>query len=226
MNFTHRFSIEVASLLLMGSCSSSQIPPPSPGSNQPQAPTTVSKEDVARALAIAAEYKSYGRVDDELRWAPFLCRQPAPGVARQSASTDQGTHGQKLYSVFAKDHKSYPADSQVGQVIVKESFKAEPVTDPSAVHAPVWTDFNVDDDHFYPYAQKDGKIYRVGDAAGLFVMYRVDANVANSDEGWIYATVSADKQVTASGRISSCMTCHQDAKYGRLFGVPTSPDDR
>ena len=32
----------------------------------------------AQTLAIAAEYLAWGRVDDELRWAPFLCRQPLP----------------------------------------------------------------------------------------------------------------------------------------------------
>src|SRR6187455_1828837 len=41
-----------------------------------------------QTLAIAAEYLSWGRVDDELRWAPFLCRQPLPGIAWQSASND------------------------------------------------------------------------------------------------------------------------------------------
>ena len=33
----------------------------------------------AETLAIAGEYLTWGRVDDELRWAPFLCRQPLPG---------------------------------------------------------------------------------------------------------------------------------------------------
>src|SRR4051812_33071032 len=37
-----------------------------------------------QVLAIAAEYQAWGRVDDELRWAPGLCRQPLPGVAHQS----------------------------------------------------------------------------------------------------------------------------------------------
>src|SRR4030095_1843321 len=71
----------------------------------------------ARALVIAAEYQGWGRVDDELRGAPFLCRLPLPGVARMSASTDAQTHGQKLYSVFAKERGQYPAGSTVGQVV-------------------------------------------------------------------------------------------------------------
>src|SRR6266849_6940556 len=56
-------------------------------------------------LDIAKNYVSYGRVDDEMRWAPTACRPPTdpkPGVARFSESTDTDTHGRKLYSVFAK----------------------------------------------------------------------------------------------------------------------------
>src|SRR5437868_5144601 len=55
----------------------------------------------------AAEYRNYGRVDDELRWAPYLCRGPMPAVARFSASKDERTHGQKLYSLFVKDRAAY-----------------------------------------------------------------------------------------------------------------------
>src|SRR4051794_13219857 len=87
--------------------------------------TSENVADDKRALSIAAEYQSWGRVDDELRWAPFLCRQPMPGTAWVSASTDGATHGQKLYSVFAKDHAAYPASSPVGQAVVKESFVPE-----------------------------------------------------------------------------------------------------
>lgn len=185
------------------------------------APATV---DDPRALAIAHEYKSYGRVDDELRWAPFLCRQPLPGIARESTSKDAATHGQKLYSVFVKDHAGYPMSSQAGQVVVKESFTAQLVTDPTVVYEPQCGTDCVGADHFYPYAKKDGHVYRAGDVAGLFIMYRVDpATTAGSDDGWVYATVDAAQKVTASGRIESCASCHQQAPYGRLFGVPTSP---
>src|SRR4051794_531708 len=55
------------------------------------------------ARQIAGTYMAWGRVDDELRWAPGLCRIPLPGVVCPSKSNDPTTHGQKLYSVFAKD---------------------------------------------------------------------------------------------------------------------------
>src|SRR5438067_72847 len=62
-----------------------------------------------KLLEVAKTYERYGRVDDEYRWAPFLCREPRPGRAAFSASKDDGTHGRKLYSLFAKDHKAYAA---------------------------------------------------------------------------------------------------------------------
>jgi hypothetical protein len=187
-------------------------------------PSLVPSNDTARALSIADEYKSWGRVDDELRWAPFLCRLPMPGIAHQSASKDSATHGNKLYSVFVKNHADYPADSKAGQVVVKESFAAEPTTEAFMPERPMFSS-NITADHFYPYAKKDGVVYRAGAAAGLYIMYRVDPSVANTDDGWIYATVTPDRKVTASGRIASCMGCHEDAPHGRLFGVPTSPEN-
>src|SRR5713226_158365 len=51
-----------------------------------------------RLLEIARTYKDFGRLDDEFRWAPELCRMPRPGVARFSASKEEDTHGKKLYS--------------------------------------------------------------------------------------------------------------------------------
>lgn len=185
--------------------------------------TEATVAETQRALAIAGEYRAYGRVDDELRWAPYLCRQPMPGMAWPSASSDSATHGQKLYSVFAKDHAAYPATSPVGQVVVKESFVPELVTDPSFQFAPPLDGSNVDADHFYPYAKRDGAVYHAGASAGLFIMYRLDPNTANTDDGWVYATVSPDRRVTGSGRLAACIECHRNADHGRLFGVPESP---
>lgn len=42
---------------------------------------------------------------------------------------------------------------------------------------------------------------------------------AQTDEGWLYYTVSADGQVTAAGLVDSCMSCHDMVGQGRLFGV-------
>jgi len=177
-----------------------------------------------QTLAIAADYLSWGRVDDELRWAPGLCRQPLPGVAHQSTSNDPTTHGQKLYSVFAKYHDAYPDGAQDGQAVVKQSWTAELVSSPDAAFAPQSYRPPADaGDHFYPYAKGDGGVYRAAAPAGLFVMFRLDPSTSDTDEGWVYATVSPAGEVTSAGRVASCMGCHESATHERLFGVPLSP---
>jgi hypothetical protein len=178
----------------------------------------------AQARVIAAEYQAWGRVDDDLRWAPGLCRIPLPGVARMSASDDVATHGQKLYSVFAKNQKAYPLGPHLGQVVVKESWTAERVTDPSVMYDPEkWRDYPDGGDHFYPYAKKGDEIFRAGQRAGLYIMMRLEDGAPNTDDGWVYATITAAGEVTAAGRVSSCMGCHIEADHERLFGVPRSP---
>jgi hypothetical protein len=174
----------------------------------------------SQVLAIAAEYQAWGRVDDELRWAPFLCRQPEPGIARPSKSDDSETHGQKLYSVFAKIHDTYPNGPHTGQVVVKESWIPEAATPDGGFHPTAVYDAG---DHFYPYARGDGGFFRAAAPAGLFVMFKVDAATADTDQGWVYATVSPAGQVTSAGRVGSCMGCHETAEHDRLFGVPLSP---
>lgn len=179
---------------------------------------------VAQALTIADEYVAWGRVDDELRWAPFLCRQPLPGIARPSQSNDQTTHGQKLYSVFAKNHDAYPNGPQTDQAVVKQSWIPELVSGPDASFNPGSVRPQADAaDHFYPYAEKDGGVYRAGAPAGLFIMFKLDEATPDTDEGWVYATVSTAGEVTSAGRVASCMGCHESATHERLFGVPLSP---
>jgi Cytochrome P460 len=185
------------------------------------------EEELLRA---AKEYKAWGRVDDEVRFAPELCRMPNPGIARFSASEDADTHGQKLYSLFARHRKEYvTADKTkpvtVGQVIVKESWVPEEVKDMKPVRpgfvAAEFRHGKPDDDHFYPYAAKGDKVYKAGQPAGLFIMKKLDPKTPGTDDGWVYGTVSADaKTVTAAGKVESCMKCHTDAKHDRLFGLP------
>jgi hypothetical protein len=181
----------------------------------------------AQALEIAAEYTAWGRVDDELRWAPWLCRAPYPGIARPSQSDDESTHGRKLYSVFAKNHAAYPDGPHDGQVVVKQSWIPELVADADAGVPPsrYVTDAGAEADHFYPYAKgADGGISQATRPAGLFIMFKLDPATPDTDEGWVYATVSAAGDVTAAGRVASCMGCHEtSATHERLFGVPLSP---
>ena len=195
-------------------------------------------------LEAARDYQSYGRIDDEMRWAPYLCRMPMPGIAHVSASKDAETHGRKLYSLFAKNRQEYVGLAglktvSVGQVLVKQSWVPEEVPGDKA-KGPPWHDVPLQEvvrtppapgqrakgldglgDHFWPYAVgKDGKRYKASKLAGLFIMLKLDPKTPGTDAGWLYGTVTPDgKKVTAVGRVESCMKCHQEAKHDRLFGL-------
>lgn len=209
----------------------------------PAVTQAVNDPDFHKALLdVAAQYESYGRVDDEGRFAPWLCRMPNPSVARLSDSKDADTHGQKIYFLFAKNHDAYyalnkqsPADeSPVGQVIVKESWvpKEVPASEiRTPLHAirrsaPVSDSVKSEGDvagaleTFIPFVRREGKVFHADSKHALFIMLKMDPKTPNTDGGWIYGTVTADgKSVTSSGRVQSCMGCHQEAPHGRLFGL-------
>jgi hypothetical protein len=169
---------------------------------------------------VYASYKPWGRVDDQLRWAPWLCTMPQPGRPAMSAA-EGGGHARKLYSLFAKDHQAYvqlhgqgAKPPLVGQAIAKESYVPEIVTkkeprvpDPDGA------------DHFDPYLLQGDTIYRASKVGGVYVMLRKPPATPGSDDGWIYGTVTPDGNVTSAGRVASCMGCHVNAKHGRLFGA-------
>jgi hypothetical protein len=171
-------------------------------------------------LKIAAEYTTYGRVDDETRWAPHLCRTPEPSTARISASKDAETHGSKLYFLFAKQRNVYrKLGDQTGQVIVKEGWTPKEVPADTPTKA-VRSTSDGERDSYVPYAKKDGKLFHAESKHALFIMMKLDPNTPETDNGWVYGTVSPDgKNVTSAGRVSSCMACHQEAKGDRLFGI-------
>lgn len=199
----------------------------------------------------ATEYFSWSRVDDEMRWAPELCRMPNPGRAYASESQDEKTHGRKLYSLFAKDRKDYinmTADklAKVGQVIVKQSWIPEEVTGKDAEdlrkvkhnHDVAFSSATIvtprpgakddapgfDRDHFFPFVIKDEKVFKASKQSDLFIMMKLAPQTPDTDQGWVYGTVTHDgKTVTAAGKIASCMKCHADAKNDRLFGLPNVP---
>ncbi|MFL5331279.1 MAG: hypothetical protein ACJ8C4_20525 [Gemmataceae bacterium] len=198
----------------------------------------------------AAEYFSWGRVDDNMRWAPHLCRPPMPGLAYVSESKDESTHGKKLYSLFAKDRNDYvrhPAGAKaiVGQAIVKQSWIPEEVTgaaaetlrkqlhdqnvafDPATIVTPR-PGHKSDEgarsgDHFFPYSLRGEKVFKATKPADLFIMLKLEPSRSDTDDGWVYGTVTPDaKSVTSAGRIASCMKCHDEAKHDHLFGLPSA----
>ena len=68
-----------------------------------------------------------------------------------------------------------------------------------------------------------GTGFRATDPAGLYIMFKLDPSTPETDEGWVYATITPDGQVTSAGRVGSCMGCHEtSATHERLYGVPKS----
>lgn len=214
MEVTMRWATLLRSLsVLLAGCSGLTIEP-DPGSVPLQAESNPTFH--ARLREIAAGYESYARVDDELHWAPGLCRLPMPSYPRRSASLSLDTHGRKLYYVFAKDRDAYlsrggKTPAIVGQAVVKEAWEAEEVP-PTTVYdsgqSPV------------RYLREDGRLFHTGHKGGLFIMYRLDPSTPETDSGWVYGTLASDGQsVTSAGRVGSCMGCHQQAPHDRLFGI-------
>jgi hypothetical protein len=213
------FMVRVTSVLLIGLCgvlAASDEKPAASAENNPQFHS--------KLLEIAKSYSSFGRVDDEARWAPWLCRTPNPSVARFSESKDEQTHGQKLYFLFAKERHAYVLNTDAAeQIVVKESWvpkKASLEKKREAESVDFIKDGKRTTDFYVPFAEKDGEAFHAETKSALFIMYKLDAATPGTDHGWVYGTVSPDgKQVTAAGTVSSCMKCHEEAPHGRLFGL-------
>lgn len=189
--------------------------------------------------AAYARHAGWGRVDDELRWSPFLCRMPMPATPHMSRA-EEGGHARKLYSLFARRRDRYVGvgppgpgarleidagaaapEPFVGQVVVKASYVPERVAPDAGVSADAFTvqmGFDGDGDHFHPVTVHDGVTYRAGAVAGYYVVAEVPKGTPGSDDGFVYGTLTANGQVTSAGRVASCMGCHVEAKNGRLFG--------
>lgn len=180
--------------------------------------------------SVVAAYEAWGRVDDEMRWAPWLCRMPQAAAARWSESEHADTHGAKLYTLYAMDPVAYGAQRSamgdttalpgLSQVIVKESFAPVPLDDASDTKLG-WGPNGGMGEHRLRPAEKDGHRFVAGERKGLYVMMKTDGAAEGTDAGWIYATVKPDMiTVTAVGVIDSCAGCHAEAGDDRLFGLP------
>ncbi len=203
-----------------------------------------------RVLEAAKNYREFGRVDDEARWAPYLCRSPMRPEARVSQSGDDETHGgQKLYFMFAKDRAAYAnvgvekvpdiwkerTKTQAEQIIVKESWHPKETDGPIPIARRYWLTEeeqkqvaryeNEETKGTLPFARQGDKTYYAHEKNALFLMLRADeANSYEMDHsvnGWVFATTTPDgEEITALGKIESCVNCHQDAPHNGLFGLP------
>jgi hypothetical protein len=200
MRRTFLMSVTVAALV---ACQSNE---PSEGSRQSE---TALREQVQH---IARDFPTWGALDTKLRRAPTDCRMPPAGSQGSLALSDaeSGPHGTKLYRLFARDPAAYrgleSGAAQVGQVLVKQAFVAEPFTMPGPGEVPRDV-----------VATPQGLV-RAGAPAGLFVMQR-DASADSGESAWSYATVAPSGEVTALGRLETCIRCHRDAPHGGLFGL-------
>ena len=190
-------------------------------------PTVVAGQDHAfdeRLLEIAGSYQQYHRVCKDLQITIQPCafapinQFNKPTLVQFSASTDSSTHGRKLYYLYAKqlpakaltnaDYYEANGKNAVGQAVVKEAWLPEEVRDEEK--KPRETTIMKDGHRYYPASK-----------TGLFIMFKMDPQTPGTDEGWVYGTTTADgKTVTSSGRVPSCMGCHQEAPHDRLFGLP------
>jgi hypothetical protein len=65
----------------------------------------------------------------------------------------------------------------------------------------------------------ENRLYRPKEKSDLFIMFKLNPGTPETDEGWVYGIVTADrKKVTSAGRVASCMSCHLEAPHDRLFG--------
>lgn len=194
----------------------------------------------ARLLDIGKSYETY-RMLHELSLSTNACAAAfsrVEGMKLSKAST-AAAHGKKMYFLFRKDqpvvrngHQTHP----VGQVIVKEAWIPEEVADPGpnsnysdklvSRTRKRQTEEGIQTWQFtyWPYVEKDSKFFHAGAKAELFIMFKVDPSTSETDQGWVYATMSSDgKKILSAGKLKSCMKCHCDAPNDRVFSFLLGP---
>jgi len=178
----------VAALGLMGACSDESEP--APAHAQPVADTTSTADHAFDD--VLRDWDEWQDVYAELRMAPTMCRLQTG--ERRSDAPPTSPHGRKVYNLRVSDLLAFMdvahTEPPIGFAAVKVAFADTP-------EAPITP----------------------GRFVGLFIMKRIgDATTPDTDGGWVYATTDADLKITASGQIASCMSCHAEAPFHRLFG--------
>jgi hypothetical protein len=198
------------------SAASAWIDPVGPVANDPREHATL--------LAIAEAYDSFARADGT-HWGPLDCAAPPDEETHVSASAAGSPHGRKLYTLRIFDFEAYIRDTkqQPPQQAWHRYVKGAPV--PGTEQVLVKVSYQPTDDKRkaawgIASATSEGKTFYPGELRDLFVMYKpTDRPMKQTDGGWLYGTVSPDRRkVTSAGLVASCMSCHEDAPHGRLFG--------
>jgi Cytochrome P460 len=140
----------------------------------------------------------------------------AESMLISQADLTRSPHGNKLYQLFIKNNDAYTnakMDTQpVGQVIVKEVWNAQAIQHDSKRSS--FTQIQ---------SRNDGKWYTPTTVSQLFIMYKEKQDSTN-DKGWVYGIVDIEDNkpkpvVLFEGKISTCMSCHANTKYDRMFGL-------
>jgi hypothetical protein len=131
----------------------------------------------------------------------------------------------RAYEAEIERERSMTYQNPIGQFVVKEAFNPVEVTDAELVkelkqrmrEAQARRSLT---EEFVQYREhQDGRVFRTGDPAGLFIMLKLDPKTPNTDEGWVYAVTTPDNsEVIRAGVIESCMECHKTTTRDRLYG--------
>jgi hypothetical protein len=121
-----RLSVIVFLTLALTGCAKDRTAAPTTEPESPLATGVEGDNNPAfhdKLLTIARVYRVYGRINDRWNWAVADCAGPPPPRALYSRSSDQSTHGRKIYSLFARYPDAYAWNSDIrDQVVVKESW--------------------------------------------------------------------------------------------------------
>ena len=174
----------------------------------------------AQLLEIAGKYKAFGSAYERPQLAAAACAAPSgnafgAGAAshnepRFSNSKDAGTHGQKLYYLFASDRKSLfkrDAGQPVGQILVKQSWSPK-LVEATDEESPLSSGQTV---------KREGKEYQADEQLDLFIMAKLAVDTPGTDGGWIYGTVTPDgKTVTSAGKVHELRWLPRHCQGSRL----------
>jgi hypothetical protein len=121
-----------------------------------------------------------------------------------------------LYKLYIKDYGPYvwgvEKDQPIGQVIVKETWNVKEV---------VYDSLNKDIPQIR--SRNDNKWYTPTTVSEVFIMYKEKQDSSN-DKGWNYGNVSIEDKIRKpmlfnDRKLSTCIRCHVNTKYDRVFGV-------
>jgi hypothetical protein len=188
-----------------------------------------------RLTEIAKEYKKYKQFKEvkiivtdssKYKWTIALCSRPKniemgwyhkiDSSFISKADKSLSPHGDKLYRLFIKDYDAYirnaPIGQPIGQVIVKETWNVQEI-----IHDSLNKKIQ------QVQSKNDGKWYTPTNISELFIMYKEKEKPSN-DKGWSYGTYSVENKnekplLLNDLKISSCISCHKENKYDRIFGV-------